>query len=226
MTASALSAHERAGSRWSIPGSTSMYARANVPLRVASAANRVTTRCFAGGHEDRHPSARVNLRSGGFVCRDFGAKDGAVAALELLGFDRRCAVEFARDYGVLDPEWAVCAAEGLQLAAVHQLDEGNGYSSGFAGVLVGEPAAKSGQHSREIIVEGGCCALAEGCSVEALGWRKRARRRNRSALPTTAPRTGGHDRGGLAPAGGHQASRAQDRALRVFSRPAFSVPGS
>ncbi len=64
----------------------------------------VSTRCFAGSHQDRHPSARVNLRSGGFRCFTCGARGGALDALQLLGVrDRDEARRLAVDYGVLDP---------------------------------------------------------------------------------------------------------------------------
>jgi hypothetical protein len=45
----------------------------------------------------------------------------------------------------------------LQLAPVDQLHVRNGYSSGFAGVLVLEAAPQSGQHGREVIIERVSC---------------------------------------------------------------------
>jgi hypothetical protein len=81
-----------------------MYRAAGVTLRAPAAGDWVTCRCFAGIHDDRHPSARINLRSGGFRCFTCGAKGGAIAALVLLGVDHRRAVELAVDYGVVDPE--------------------------------------------------------------------------------------------------------------------------
>ena len=50
----------------------------------------------------------------------------------------------------------------LQLPAIDKLDVGDGYRSGLAGVLVGEPAAQRGQNSRKIIVERGRCAFSDG----------------------------------------------------------------
>jgi hypothetical protein len=80
-----------------------LYRAAGVELRATGAAEWVTARCFAGAHQDRHPSARISLRSGGFRCFTCGARGGAVAALELLGVDRRRAVALCVDYGVLHP---------------------------------------------------------------------------------------------------------------------------
>jgi hypothetical protein len=63
-----------------------------------------STRCFAGRHHDRHPSARVHLRSGGFKCFACGSKGGILDALQLLGvYDRDEARQLATDYGILDP---------------------------------------------------------------------------------------------------------------------------
>jgi hypothetical protein len=46
----------------------------------------------------------------------------------------------------------------LQLAPVDQLHVGNGYSSGFAGILVVEPAAQRSEHLRPVVSERACCA--------------------------------------------------------------------
>lgn len=63
----------------------------------------VTSRCFSGRHKDRHPSARVHLRSGGFRCFTCGAAGGVLDALQLLGaYDRDEARQLAEDYGVID----------------------------------------------------------------------------------------------------------------------------
>jgi hypothetical protein len=63
-----------------------------------------TTRCFAGGHRDRHPSARVHLRSGGFRCFTCGARGGVLDALQLLGvYDRDEARRLAVEHYILDP---------------------------------------------------------------------------------------------------------------------------
>jgi hypothetical protein len=63
-----------------------------------------SVRCFSGRHEDRHPSARVHLTSGGFRCFTCHARGGALDALELLGVpDRTEAARIAVEYGVLEP---------------------------------------------------------------------------------------------------------------------------
>lgn len=63
-----------------------------------------STRCFAGGHRDRHPSARVHLRTGGFRCFACGARGGVLDALQLLGVhDRDQARQLAIDHWILDP---------------------------------------------------------------------------------------------------------------------------
>src|SRR5436190_10006144 len=85
-----------------MPDVADMYAAAGVRLRATGEGDWVSTRCFAGTHDDRHPSARVHLGSGGFRCFTCGARGGALAALELLGVDQRRAIELAVDYGVLD----------------------------------------------------------------------------------------------------------------------------
>jgi hypothetical protein len=85
-----------------MPDVVGMYAQAGVRLRAARDGDWVSTRCFAGTHDDRHPSARVHLKSGGFVCFTCGARGGAIAALELLGVDQRRAIGLAVDYGVLN----------------------------------------------------------------------------------------------------------------------------
>jgi hypothetical protein len=50
----------------------------------------------------------------------------------------------------------------LQLAATDELHVGDGDSGGFPGVLVLEAAAQRGQHGREVVVQCGRCALADG----------------------------------------------------------------
>src|SRR5262245_41445047 len=63
-----------------------------------------STRCFSGRHRDRHPSARVHLRSGGFRCFACDAAGGVLDALELLGVhDRGEARRIAVEYGILAP---------------------------------------------------------------------------------------------------------------------------
>src|SRR5262245_57685060 len=81
-----------------------MYRRYGVTLRPApDTSDWATVRCFSGRHDDRHPSARVHLRSGGFRCFTCGAYGGALAALELLGVrDATERVRVAVDYGILD----------------------------------------------------------------------------------------------------------------------------
>jgi hypothetical protein len=62
-----------------------------------------STRCFAGRHRDRHPSARVHLRSGGFRCFACNTRGGVLDALQLLGVhDRGEARRIAVEYGILD----------------------------------------------------------------------------------------------------------------------------
>jgi hypothetical protein len=80
-----------------------LYAAAGLRLREISSNGWVSTRCFAGTHPDRHPSARVNLRSGGFRCFKCGVRGGAIAALELLGVERARAVELCVEHGILEP---------------------------------------------------------------------------------------------------------------------------
>jgi hypothetical protein len=64
----------------------------------------VTCRCFTGQHADRHPSARVHLRSGGFRCFTCNQGGGVLDALQILGvWDRDEARKLAVEYGVLDP---------------------------------------------------------------------------------------------------------------------------
>lgn len=81
-----------------------MYLRYGIRLRPPTeTAQWATVRCFAGTHQDRHPSARVHLRSGGFRCFTCGAAGGALAALELLGVrDPTERVQAAVDHGILD----------------------------------------------------------------------------------------------------------------------------
>jgi hypothetical protein len=81
-----------------------LYRAAGVTLRAPAAATWTTVRCFNPSHRDRHASARVSLETGGFRCFGCGSKGGAIAALELLGIERRRAVELAVDYGVFDAE--------------------------------------------------------------------------------------------------------------------------
>lgn len=67
----------------------------------------VSVRCFSGRHDDRHPSARVHLSSGGFRCLTCHARGGALDALELLGVtDRNEAARIAVEYGILEPAQA------------------------------------------------------------------------------------------------------------------------
>jgi len=82
---------------------TGLYRRFGVRLPPLSD-GWASTRCFAGQHHDRHPSARVHLRSGGFKCFACGTKGGVLDALQLLGvYDRDEARQIAIDYGILDP---------------------------------------------------------------------------------------------------------------------------
>jgi hypothetical protein len=82
---------------------TGLYRRFGVRLPSLSD-GWATARCFTGTHQDRHPSARVHLSSGGFRCFTCGAKGGVLDALQLLGVrDRREAKQLAVDYGILDP---------------------------------------------------------------------------------------------------------------------------
>lgn len=67
----------------------------------------VSVRCFSGRHADRHPSARVHLRSGGFRCFTCHIRGGALDALDLLGVgDRNEAAKIAVEYGILEPAQA------------------------------------------------------------------------------------------------------------------------
>lgn len=82
---------------------TGLYRRFGVKLPYL-ADGWASTRCFTGHHQDRHPSARVHLQSGGFKCFACGEKGGVLHALELLGvYDRDEARRLAVDYGILDP---------------------------------------------------------------------------------------------------------------------------
>lgn len=87
------------------PDVIGLYQHRGVRLRPppTSLQQWTTVRCFTGAHNDRHPSARVNLRSGGFRCFACGAAGGALAALEILGvYDPDERVRLAVEYGILD----------------------------------------------------------------------------------------------------------------------------
>jgi hypothetical protein len=89
-----------------VPDVVGLYRRFGVRLPELSD-GWASTRCFSGRHDDRHPSARVHLRSGGFRCFACYAAGGVLDALELLGVhDRREARRLAVEYGILEPAQA------------------------------------------------------------------------------------------------------------------------
>jgi hypothetical protein len=86
-----------------VPDVVGLYRRFGVRLPDIKTQGWVTVRCFAGSHEDRHASARVDVRSGGFKCFTCGAFGGMLDALQLLGVrDRDEARQLAVDYGILE----------------------------------------------------------------------------------------------------------------------------
>lgn len=91
-----------------MPDVVGLYGRFGVRLPASPFENAwVSVRCFTGTHPDRHPSARVHLRSGGFKCFTCGAKGGVLDALAYLGvWDRDEARRLAVDHLILDPPQA------------------------------------------------------------------------------------------------------------------------
>lgn len=79
-----------------------LYARYGVTLpKQVNGSGWARVRCFVPWHDDRHSSAGVHVRTGGFACHACGSKGGALDAIELLGrVDRDEAYRIAREYDV------------------------------------------------------------------------------------------------------------------------------
>ena len=76
------------------------YARLGVELPRSRRRSWADVRCFLDGHDDRHPSAGVNLESGGWRCHACNRSGGAYHAALERGLSRRDAAELAQAYGL------------------------------------------------------------------------------------------------------------------------------
>lgn len=83
-----------------------LYADLGITLRPSNGPE-AAVRCFASPeghrHDDRHPSASVNLASGAWFCHACGARGGAYDAAILRGHTPRSAMNLLISHGLAEP---------------------------------------------------------------------------------------------------------------------------